>query len=57
MHTALSASRAYLYSVGMSADTGKLKGRALSRDCAGVILYTAEKATWMALQSIQALGT
>jgi isovaleryl-CoA dehydrogenase len=56
MHTTLSACRSYVYSVGISADKGLLTGRDLRKDCAGVILYTAEKATWMASQAIQCFG-
>lgn len=33
-----------------------MTSQALRKDCAGVILYCAEKATWMAVESIQALG-
>jgi isovaleryl-CoA dehydrogenase len=57
MYTTLSACRAYLYQVGRALDT--LNGRevrALRKDCAGVILYCAEKATWMAGEAIQILG-
>ncbi len=32
------------------------KGRTTRKDAAGAILYAAEKATWMALEAIQALG-
>eukprot|EP01088_Endostelium_zonatum_P018026 TRINITY_DN5617_c0_g1_i1.p1 TRINITY_DN5617_c0_g1~~TRINITY_DN5617_c0_g1_i1.p1 ORF type:complete len:436 (+),score=97.29 TRINITY_DN5617_c0_g1_i1:45-1352(+) len=52
MYTSMNASRAYVYSVARACD----KGKADTKDCAGVILYTAEKATQMALQAIQALG-
>jgi isovaleryl-CoA dehydrogenase len=31
-------------------------GRTSRKDCAGVILYTAERATEVALQAIQTLG-
>ena len=41
MYTTLNACRAYLYSVARSCDMGK----ASAKDCAGVILYCAEKAT------------
>ena len=30
--------------------------RSVRKDCAGVILYAAEKATWMAGEAIQVLG-
>ena len=32
------------------------RGEATRRDSAGVILYAAEKATWMALEAMQCLG-
>lgn len=52
MYTELSACRAYLYAVARACDEGKVS----RRDAAGVILYTAERATQMALQAIQTLG-
>jgi isovaleryl-CoA dehydrogenase len=52
MYTELAASRAYLYAVASACD----RGEASRKDAAAVILYTAEKATQMALQAIQALG-
>lgn len=52
MYTELNASRAYLYAVAKACD----QGRESRKDAAGVILYTAERATQMALQAIQALG-
>lgn len=52
MYTSLSASRAYLYAVARACD----KGFESRKDAAAVILYTAEQATQMALQAIQALG-
>lgn len=52
MYTELNACRAYLYSVARACDNGKVS----RKDAAGVILYTAEKATQMALQAIQTLG-
>jgi len=52
MYTNLSASRAYLYSVAMACD----EKRVTRKDAAGVILFTAEKATQMALEAIQCLG-
>jgi isovaleryl-CoA dehydrogenase len=56
MYTTFSACRAYSYAVGEALDAGRLTGTAARKDCAGVILYTAEKATWMAGEAIQALG-
>jgi isovaleryl-CoA dehydrogenase len=52
MYTTLSASRAYLYAVASNCD----RGRESRKDAAGVILYTSERATQMALQAIQCLG-
>jgi isovaleryl-CoA dehydrogenase len=52
MYTVLSASRSYLYNVARACD----KGHSNSKDCAGVILYTAENATQVALQALQCLG-
>ncbi len=56
MYSTWSACRAYAYAVGEALDRGGLTGTAARKDCAGVILYTAEKATWMAGEAIQALG-
>ena len=52
MYTTLSASRSYLYAVAAACD----RGQESRKDAAAVILYTAEQATQMALQAIQALG-
>jgi isovaleryl-CoA dehydrogenase len=52
MYTTLSACRAYVYAVAKACDRGKTT----RKDAAGAILYAAEKATWMALETIQALG-
>jgi isovaleryl-CoA dehydrogenase len=52
MYTTLSASRAYLYAVAGNCD----RGRDSRKDAAGVILYTSERATQMALEAIQCLG-
>ena len=52
MYTNLNASRAYVYAVARACDTG----RTTRFDAAGCILYASERATWMALQAIQALG-
>ncbi len=53
MYTTMNACRAYLYAVARAAVAGKCN----SKDCAGVILYTAEQATQVALDAIQLLGT
>ncbi len=57
MYTTLAACRAYCYAVGKNLDRlGREHVRAVRKDCAGVILYCAEKATWMAGEAIQILG-
>jgi len=52
MYTTMNACRAYVYAVARACDRGETS----RKDAAGVILYAAEKATWMALEAIQALG-
>ena len=52
MYTSLSASRAFLYQVAQACDNGTVT----NRDAAAVILFVAENATQMALQTIQILG-
>jgi isovaleryl-CoA dehydrogenase len=52
MYTTLNAARAYVYAVARSCD----RGQATRKDAAGAILFAAERATWMALEAIQALG-
>jgi isovaleryl-CoA dehydrogenase len=52
MYTTFSACRAYVYAVGQALD----RGETTRKDAAGAILYAAEKATWMAGETIQALG-
>ena len=52
MYVARSTSQAYTYAVAQACDRGETS----RKDAAGCILYTAEKATWMALEAIQALG-
>lgn len=52
MYTALMASRSYLYTIASACD----RGHATRKDAASVILFTAEKATWMACEAIQCLG-
>ncbi|KAF2903830.1 hypothetical protein ILUMI_02346 [Ignelater luminosus] len=52
MYTTLSACRSYLYNVARACDRNHVN----SKDCAGVIMYGAERATWMALDAIQILG-
>ncbi|KZV35151.1 isovaleryl-CoA dehydrogenase, mitochondrial [Dorcoceras hygrometricum] len=52
MYTSLQSSRSYVYSVARDCDNGHVD----PRDCAGVILCAAERATQVALQAIQCLG-
>jgi len=52
MYTTMNASKAYVYAVAKSCD----KAKATRKDAAGAILYSAERATWMALEAIQCLG-
>jgi isovaleryl-CoA dehydrogenase len=52
MYTTLNACRAYVYAVARACDAGAIT----RRDAAGAILYSAERATELALQTIQCLG-
>ncbi|MEI4482360.1 MULTISPECIES: isovaleryl-CoA dehydrogenase [unclassified Phyllobacterium] len=52
IYTTMNASRAYVYAVASACD----RGETTRKDAAGCILYAAEKATWCALEAIQALG-
>jgi len=52
MYTTMNACKAYAYAVAKACD----RQDTTRKDAAGVLLYTAEKATWMALEAIQALG-
>jgi len=57
LYTTLAACRSYVYAVGRNLDRlGERHVRSVRKDCAGVILYAAEKATWMAGEAIQILG-
>lgn len=57
MYTTLQACRAYCYAVGRQLDAlGSQHARQVRKDAAGVILYTAEKATWMAGEAVQIFG-
>jgi isovaleryl-CoA dehydrogenase len=58
MYSTMMACRAYVYAVGQACDRARTPDdlRALRKDAAGAILYSAEKATWMAGEAIQALG-
>ncbi|MBW7861243.1 MAG: isovaleryl-CoA dehydrogenase [Rhodocyclaceae bacterium] len=55
LYSTWSACRAYVYAVGQACDRAD-HARTLRKDAAGAILYSAEKATWMAGEAIQALG-
>ncbi|NGY06442.1 isovaleryl-CoA dehydrogenase [Solimonas terrae] len=52
MYVGFNVCRAYVYAVAKACD----RGETTRKDAAGAILYSAEKATWMAGESIQALG-
>ncbi|MCG5480135.1 isovaleryl-CoA dehydrogenase [Sinorhizobium alkalisoli] len=52
MYVTLNAARAYVYAVAAACD----RGETARKDAAGCILYAAERATFMALEAIQALG-
>ena len=52
MYTTMNAAKSYVYMVAQACD----RGDTTRKDAAGVILYAAEKATWMALEAIQCLG-
>ncbi len=52
MYTLLNASRSYVYSIARACDHGDVT----RKDAASAILYAAENATQMALQTIQCLG-
>ena len=52
MYTTMNACRSYVYEVAKACD----RGETTRKDAAGCILYSAEKATQIALEAIQALG-
>ncbi|WP_028302389.1 isovaleryl-CoA dehydrogenase [Oceanospirillum beijerinckii] len=52
MYTTMNACKSYLYAAAKACDRGETS----RKDAAGVILYCAEKATQVALDSIQLLG-
>lgn len=52
MYVQLNTARAFLYSIALNCENGTVN----STDAAAAILYCAESATQMALQTIQALG-
>src|SRR5574340_1663093 len=51
MYTTMNAARSYVYAVAKACD----RGETTRKDAAGVILFAAEQATWMALEAIQCL--
>ena len=52
MYTSLSASQSYVYAVARAAD----RGEASRKDAAACLLFSAERATEVALQAVQTLG-
>ncbi len=52
LYVGMNAARAYVYAVAAACD----RGTTTRQDAAGAILYAAEKATAMALETIQCLG-
>ena len=57
MYTVLQAGRAFGYTVAKNLDLlGSEHVRQVRKDCASVILWCAEKATWMAGEGIQIFG-
>ena len=57
MYTVLQAARSFCYTVGKNLDKlGTEHVRQVRKDCASVILWCAEKATWMAGEGIQIFG-
>jgi isovaleryl-CoA dehydrogenase len=57
MYTVLQAGRSFAYTVAKNLDLlGSEHVRQVRKDCASVILWTAEKATWMAGEGVQIFG-
>jgi isovaleryl-CoA dehydrogenase len=57
MYTVLQAGRAFCYTIGKNLDLlGADHVRQVRKDCASVILWCAEKATWMAGEGVQIFG-
>jgi isovaleryl-CoA dehydrogenase len=52
MYTTMNACRAYIYAVAKACD----RGETTRKDAAGAILYSSERATWMAGEAIRCLG-
>jgi isovaleryl-CoA dehydrogenase len=55
MYAAWSACRAHVYAVGQACDRQE-HARSLRKDAAAAVLLAAEKATWMAGETVQILG-
>ncbi len=55
MYSTWLACKALVYAVGAECDKAE-HSRSLRKDAASAILYAAEKATWMAGETIQTLG-
>lgn len=55
MYSTWMACRSYVYALGNACDRSS-HARTLRKDAAGALLYSAEKATWMAGEAIQTLG-
>ncbi len=52
MYTNMNAAKAYVYAVVKACD----RGETTRKDAAAAVLFSSEKATWMALEAIQCLG-
>jgi len=52
MYTTMNAAKAYVYAVAAACDRGEVT----RKDAAGAVLFSAEKATWMAGEALQCLG-
>ena len=52
MYTTMNAAKAYVYAAAKACD----RGETTRKDAAAAILHASEKATWMALETIQTLG-
>ncbi|AKG19624.1 isovaleryl-CoA dehydrogenase [Moraxella bovoculi] len=55
MYSTMLACKSLVYAVGAACDKSN-HDRSLRKDCASAILYSAEKATWLAGETIQTLG-
>ncbi|KAL8966230.1 MAG: hypothetical protein Q9197_006100, partial [Variospora fuerteventurae] len=55
MHVSLAAARAYTYATARTLDESPT-GAVETKDCAGAILFAAERATQVALDAVQLMG-